>query len=273
MNELNYTTQNRWTDKETAFISIGEGINDAEATALYTAVQTYQTSLGRAVNTPIYNNGLVLNLDAGNANSYPGTGTTWFDLASGNNGTLVNGPTYDVNKGGSLYFDGTNDYGNFGNIQSLNSLTSGVTVGAWVKTSSTPSYSAILQKWYQSGVQGGFQMFVNPSGQLSIAIGDFISTYSALSSTTSILTGNWTYCVATYDLNSIKIYINGVLNTSVSFVRSVVNSNNAILYVGQDDYGSRFFRGNISSATVHNRALSATEILNNFNSTRGRFGL
>jgi hypothetical protein len=74
-------------------------------------------------------------------------------------------------------------------------------------------------------------------------------------------------------MNTIKIYLNGVLNGSTSCVRSVVNSNNATLYLGQDDYGSRFFRGNISSVTIHNRALTVAEILSNFNSTRGRFGL
>ena len=262
-----------FSNREVSFTTLGSGLTDTESTALYTAVQTYQTTLGRAVDTPVYNNGLVLNLDAGNANSYPGTGTTWFDLATSTNGTLVNGPTYDVNNGGSLYFDGTNDYGNFGNIQSLNSLTSGVTVGAWIKSSSTTTYSAILQKWYQSGVQGGFQLYISPGGILSLAIGDYISFYGGCNSTFSVITGSWVYVTATYDMNSIKIYINGVLNSTNSFVRSVVNSNNATLYVGQDDFGGRFFRGNISSATVHNRALSATEILNNFNSTRGRFGL
>ena len=56
-------------------------------------------------------NGLVLCLDAGNSKSYPGTGTTWTDLSgNGNNGTLTNGPTYSSANGGSLVFDGTNDY-------------------------------------------------------------------------------------------------------------------------------------------------------------------
>ena len=268
-----YNGVNQFTPHEHAFDSIGDGLTDVEATALYTAVQTYQTSLGRAVNTPVYNNGLVLNLDAGNANSYSGTGTTWFDLSSGNNGTLVNGPTYDATSGGSILFDGTNDYANFGNVQSLNSLTSGVTIGAWIKSSSTTTYSAILQKWYQSGMQGGFQLFISSGGILTLAIGDFITGYSGGSSTVSVITGSWVYVTATYDMNAIKIYINGVLNSTTSLVRSVVNSNNATLFLGQDDYGGRFFRGNISSATVHNRALTATEILSNFNSTRGRFGL
>ena len=56
-------------------------------------------------------------------------------------------------------------------------------------------------------------------------------------------------------------------------VKSVLNSNNSTLYVGQDDYGGRFFRGNISSVTINNRALSAVEVLQNFNATRSRYGI
>jgi len=74
-------------------------------------------------------------------------------------------------------------------------------------------------------------------------------------------------------MNNVNFYIFGVLNSTTAIVKSVINSNNATLYVGQDDYGGRFFRGNISSINVYNRALSATEVLQNFNNTRGRFGL
>ena len=59
----------------------------------------------------IVTNGLVLYLDAANKKSYPGSGTTWTDLSGNNNtGTLTNGPTFDSNNGGSIVFDGTNDY-------------------------------------------------------------------------------------------------------------------------------------------------------------------
>ena len=56
----------------------------------------------------ISTDGLVLNLDAGNAASYPGSGTDWFDLTSeGHDSTLINGPTFDSGDGGSIVFDGT----------------------------------------------------------------------------------------------------------------------------------------------------------------------
>ena len=59
----------------------------------------------------IVTNGLVLALDAANTKSYPGSGTVWSDLTpNGNNGALTNGPTFNSANGGSIVFDGTNDY-------------------------------------------------------------------------------------------------------------------------------------------------------------------
>ena len=68
---------------------------------------------GFANNAPIVTDGLVFYVDAGNSNSYPGSGTTWTDLAGSNDGTLTNGPTFDSGNGGSIVFDGTDDYVNF----------------------------------------------------------------------------------------------------------------------------------------------------------------
>ena len=61
----------------------------------------------------IVTNGLVLALDAGDRNSYVSGSTTWFDLTGVNNGTLVNGPTFNTGSGGSIVFDGSNDYCGF----------------------------------------------------------------------------------------------------------------------------------------------------------------
>ena len=79
--------------------------------------------------------GLILHLDAGNSSSYSGSGTTWTDLSGeGNNGTLVNGTSYTSDDGGSLVFDGTNDYVNLGAVQ-IN--TAAGTIGMWIKLDST----------------------------------------------------------------------------------------------------------------------------------------
>jgi hypothetical protein len=84
----------------------------------------------------IVTDGLVLALDAANTKSYPGSGTVWKDLSgNGNNGTLINGPTFDTGNLGSIEFDGVDDWTSFGNI--LNTGTSDFTISAWVKSTST----------------------------------------------------------------------------------------------------------------------------------------
>jgi hypothetical protein len=78
-------------------------------------------------------NGLVLYLDAGNTNSYPGTGTSWRDISgNSNNGTLTNGPTFNSANLGSIVLDGTDDYVNCGNNSSINITGTGLTLSAWV---------------------------------------------------------------------------------------------------------------------------------------------
>ena len=220
-------------------------------------------------------NGLVLALDAGNPKSYPGSGTTWTDLSGNSNtGTLTNGPTYNSANGGAIVFDGTDDYVNCGSPSILNSFSSGVTCCAWIKSSSTNIYSGIIQKWYQSGFQGGYQMYISTGNVVNFSIGDNLSAYSGIVGTTNVINGIWHYCVGTYDLSTIKVYVDTSLNGSFASSRSVVNSNNSTLYVGQDDFSpSRRFNGNIAQASVYNRALSAAEIQQNFNALRGRFGL
>ena len=106
----------------------------------------------------IVTNGLVLNLDATNPRSYPQpyNGTTWINLAGTNNGTLTNGPTYNSANGGSIIFDGTNDYVDCGNPISLQINTG--TICVWVKTASPGSgFRGIITK------QNNYGLFTNSS--------------------------------------------------------------------------------------------------------------
>jgi hypothetical protein len=275
MNELNYTTQNRWTDKETGLISIGEGLNDSEASLLYTAVQKFNTSLGRQVGTPVYNtSGLVLNLDAGNANSYPGTGTTWFDLASGNNGTLVNGPTYDTTNGGSIVFDGVNDYVGLGNTPIFG--TSSFTIDMWIYLPTTDSsYRAILSKRSNSNYTG-FAVYRAPYSN-SVAI-QLASSHSGPYFTTSILStsNSWNHISIIVDRTSktVVLYSNGIKNTSTLDITNLgdMTNNGVNLNIGLET-GIPNWNSKISTTKIYSRVLSEAEVLNNFNSTRGRFGL
>ena len=259
---------------EIAFAYIGDDLSPTDLTNYYTAVETYQTALGRGVNTPVYNNDLVINLDAGNANSYPGTGTTWFDLASGNNGTLTNGPTYDATNGGSIVFDGVNDYVGLGNTPIFG--TSSFTIDMWIYLPiSDYNYRAILSKRSNSNYTG-FAVY-RPPYTNSIAI-QLASISSGPYFTTSISSNanSWNHVSIIVDRTSktVILYSNGIRNTSTLDITNLgdMTNNGVNLNLGLES-GIPNWNNKISTTKIYSRALSETEVINNFNSTRGRFGL
>ena len=222
----------------------------------YGSSTIYQATKG------IVQDGLVLNLDAGVKESYNG-GTTWRDLKGGNDGTLTNGPTFDRDKGGGIVFDGANDYVNCGqnfNITSNNSYS----LSVWVSPSSTGSWQGILQRgrnagqWY--GIwQNGSKFVWGISG-------------NNLSSSSNLSVGLIYNVTATQNTSGRRLYINGVLDASTSVYYNGSDPS-APLTVGSAYYGSEYFNGEIFVASLYNRTLTATEITQNFNVTRHRFGI
>jgi hypothetical protein len=284
-NQINLGSYNglmHFSTREQALAFIGDGLSDGEATSFYTAVQKFQTSLGRQVGTPVYNtSGLVLNLDAGNANSYPGTGTTWFDLASGNNGTLVNGPTYDINNGGSILFDGVNDYVDLGS--NFKFVDKDLTLDFWIKCTDNSNYYHDIILMAQSDQNKGVGLLKSRSGVNNGSVYFyFVNNYvvSSLTGTQLITAGIVNYtAIAKKESGLYKIYLyrNGVLDNSLSTSISTYDMNSFTNFFARIGSGGpalpEIWQGNIYSGKVYNRALSVTEVLQNFNSTRGRFGL
>ena len=209
--------------------------------------------------------GLVLCLDAGNTKSYSGSGTTWNDLSgNGNTGTLTNGPTYSSDNGGSIFFDGTNDYvslvDNLGDPQQF-------TVEFWayptqLNFDSNNNYRRIFRVGTASNVilieQGGNISFRVPGGTSNNMQG---SGYSG--------TNEWGYVVCTYDQSNKKIYFNGSLKTTTAESGVTVDFGSPQIV----DPNSQTFKGNISNFRIYNRALTASEIQQNFDALRGRFGI
>jgi hypothetical protein len=207
--------------------------------------------------------GLVLYLDAANLTSYPGTGTTWTDLSgNNNNGTLTNGPTFNSANGGSIVFDGVDDYVNCGNNNS-SKLTSG-TVNVWMKTTSTSvAYQGIVTKALNYGIY-------NYGGNLLLY--DW-GTGADRNSGISISNGNWRFITLRFSSNSLNnatVYINGVLVYTTTMYKTSDIYN---LGIGTGGDGSQPLPGTIGVVQIYNKVLSATEILQNYNATKGRFGL
>jgi hypothetical protein len=216
---------------------------------------------------PVVTTGLQLYLDAGNASSYSGSGTSWNDL-SGNsrNGTLTNGPTYSATNGGSIVFDGSNDY-----VQCTGSLTvTAATFVTWIRRNGNQGqYDGILFSRGTS-VTG---MNLQVSNQIAYTWNDAVNTYSWQS---GLIVPDATWCMIAVSVTSTAATaylcqasgITTATNT-VSHTSSVIND----IKIAWDDATSRYFTGNIAIAQLYNIALSAGEISQNFQADRARFGV
>ena len=215
----------------------------------------------------IITDGLVLYLDAANTRSYPGNGTVWSDLSrSGINGTLTNGPTFNSGNGGSVVFDGTNNF-----VQCTGSLTlTAATFVSWIRRNGTQGqYDGILFSRGTNVTGINFQT----SNQLGYHWNNAINTYGWQSGLT-IPDATWCMVAVSVTSTTATAYLcqSGGITTAtntVSHGSSILND----IKLAQDDAGGRFFTGNIAIAQIYNRALSSTEITQNFNATKGRYGL
>jgi len=231
---------------------------------------------------PIITSGLVLLLDAGNTSSYSGSSTTWTDLSGNNNhGTLINGPTYSSINGGSIVFDGTDDVASFGNI--LNMGLSSWTLSCWVKfnSGSVPSSgpAGIMGKTSYRGYVGRYSFYIEDNNLHAFFQPDV--NYSVTTPIAPYLDNKFHNLVMTIDRTSMMyFYIDGVSVGSplnVSGVSSInLNSSTDNFYIGS--YGSNngqspqyFLNGNVSQASIYDRALTAAEVLQNYNALRPRF--
>ncbi len=204
----------------------------------------------------IVTDGLVLYLDAANTRSYPGTGTVWTDLSrSGNNGTLTNGPTFNSSNNGSIVFDGTNDYINMNNVNFGNTYTISLLVRlndlnsrVWVGGIDTTEYHMNFQ-----------------SGNMVNRVNNNLITFS-----TNVTTNIWYNISLVRNNTTLTCYKNGNLVSSTTIAGATTNF---VLYrIGSSPSGF-YGNGNISNILIYNRALSATEVLQNYNTTKSRFGL
>lgn len=217
-------------------------------------------------------NGLVLYLDAANTRSYPGTGTAWGDLSGQNNtGTLTSGPTFSTQAGGVIVFDGVDDNVNLGTgYTSLQTQTP--TLGLWYKQTASTTYHGVCG-WCSYGFGGGFLIdSVNGNNTPTLNIGNG-SWASQLGSSNSVGTNVWAYVVGTYDGSVLRIYVNGELKNSQNLVTTIGYSSRGFAIGRYYGNSANSFTGQVGLVQMYNRALTAAEILQNFNATRGRYGV
>jgi hypothetical protein len=212
--------------------------------------------------TPIVTDGLVLYLDAANTKSYPGTGTSWLDLSkNGNNGTLVGGPTFSSSNLGSIVLDGSDDF-----ILPTNSFGGGNwSVSMWVNivtpiVASPPYYNhyCLIEgeslTTFLAVTDSSINVYVTP-----------IVNYSFVNNT------GWHNICFTYSGTQITAAVDGV-NRGVITITNPLSSNK-IRRIGKRDAidTTHPYKGNISNVQFYNRALSVSEVLQNYNATKFRY--
>jgi hypothetical protein len=208
----------------------------------------------------IIQNGLILDVDAAVPRSYSGTGLTANGLIGGIGGTLVNGVGFGTTNNGFFTFDGSNDYINFGNSSTLQQSSG--TLSAWAKASSPGGgYRGIIAK------QGSYGLFYTDSVLVTY---DWAAD-AGRSTGINIADNTWKNVVLTYQSgvsNGTSIYINGVLvlTTTITIQSQVAN-----LFGGAEANANQFAACQISSFNMYSRALTAKEVLQNYNATKGRY--
>ena len=224
--------------------------------------------------------GLVLALDAANPRSYVSGSTVWRDLTANNySGSLVNGPTFNSSNGGSIGFDGANDYADLPNIGVSN--LSQFSVSFWAKKSSATANSTVYSEGTPASWPGNLFVFYfgtsENSGKCRVYFGYPNSSPdqgSVLIGTTNVANGNWYY--VTYNQTNTsnrKLYVNTIVEATntTNIISTATNS-----YIGTNNNKgtlAQFGNMNLANLTCYNRSLSDSEILQNYNALKGRFGL
>jgi hypothetical protein len=230
----------------------------------------------------IVTSGLILYLDAGNTSSYPGSGTTWTDLSGNNNsGSLVNGPTFNSASGGSIVFDGTNDYV----LTPLQNLNRPCTFSTWVNFNSLTGFqtlagqdtSAAISRgrfyFQKSGANdGGSGLILNVVNFSIVLSNGGIAIVNAIN---PVVTNQWYNYSAVLTTTTLSLYENGILQNTINNSNVFLTPNtNIILNAGY--FGNNivdYVNGRSSSFLIYNLALSASEVAQNYNAQKSRFGL
>lgn len=217
----------------------------------------------------IATSGLVFCVDAANTKSYPGSGTTVYDLTRNQpSTTMTNGPTYTNGTPSYWTFDGVDD---FIGGSSLTTSLAGGTAEVWTYINAINRNQGFLALNTGGGAYINFWMPSTNNMRWEV-IGNSGSSYTTINAATTATTGVWYQFLGTFDGTTTKIYVNGNLDTSQTMTNQPTGSHIAPIQIGRYD-ASYPVSARISIVRFYNRALSTAEIQQNFNATRGRFGI
>ena len=224
--------------------------------------------MGLGHGASIVRSGLVLHLDAANIRSYPGTGTVWADLSGNNNNASLNsGPTFNTTISKNFLLNGTSNWIDCGNATIFSPPL--LTASLMIKCASFSTRPHIFGRG--SGNDGNFYMVVESNGVFRF-YNDTGGGWVVAATTSAFPLNTWTYVTVTHDGSFSKIYYNGIQQVSTARSGNLRNWQSNTLQIG-NIVGTSPINGNVAFAHLYNRALSTVEIQQNFNATRGRYGI
>ena len=254
------------------------GIYDLVSQQIYTNESQWPQPVAAS---GVVSSGLLMHLDAGNSSSYSGTGTTWSDLSgNGNHATLVNGPTFSSADGGAIDFDGSNDRAEVSLLMPSRPYTASI----WISHDSMSGFFQyyLSQRFSSTSNITGFSLFRDvPFGSYRYKLVHRVTLvnspggtpyYPIHRSTTQLTNGTWYNLCVVASTTDFKIYVNGTLESTTTNSGSMAGSYGS-LHIGSLNGSSNFFNGRMSSVLVYNKALSATEVTQNFDAIKSRYGL
>ena len=230
---------------------------------------------------PVIDSSLVLYLDAANPRSYTSGSAVWGDVSrGGRTGALTNGPVYNSESGGGILFDGTNDHIDLGTSFSI---PLNGTISFWVKLTNSIVFGVYTGNQRPFGINGNFEIRwggLTPATDNAYLQADMgfsgaatINNGVTLQSTTNNWSNStWYNICVTYSTtdNQCKMYIQSVLEDTKGVTNPTALTGN--FYIGRSTSGA-YMAGKVSNFMYYNRALSATEVLQNYNALKGRYGL
>lgn len=233
--------------------------------------------MGTKYNPRIISNGLTVYLDAANTRSYAGSGFTVNPLVGGIGGTLVNGIGFSSQNNGSFFYDGSDDYFRFPLNFFVHDSGSPFTISVWFKTATSGMIFG-QENGATPGAGGGWvpAIYVDTNGKIRTSCFWGGSTTNQSISSASVNDNLWHQITVTFESTSHKSYLDGILFDTISKTQTFY-SLTYYYYLGSGknaswpSAGNMTLSGNISNFLFYNRALTAQEVLQNYNATKKRY--
>jgi len=255
-------------------IGVANTVTGTFASGLWTSSDHIKQIRNELWPVSIVTDGLVLHLDAGNSASYPGSGTTWTDLSGNGNDGTISGATYSSNEGGYLDFDGVNDYVDI-NSFTFNS-SSVYSVSFWFKPSSNTTQQYLLDLRANNANNQASLIAYNQSGTSGKIHYTVYGASSPWDSAPTILSlSTWYHITVIHNssTNNLKIYLNSTLDLDSSFGTDLTVSSAPLRIGARRNNQTNPTNGSISQVAIYDRALTPSEVTQNYNALKGRYGL